>query len=90
MRKSPTIPYATLSLALLITIIQVMRSIGGSYNELVFANLIVVSWELLYNQPWRILTSPFIHHNLLHYFENLFFSCCLGGKLSAHTDGLFS
>jgi hypothetical protein len=39
MRKPPTIPYATLSLALLITIIQVMRSIGGSYNELVFAKV---------------------------------------------------
>ena len=78
MRKPPTIPYATLALALLITIIQVLRSIGGSYNEIISANLNIGSWESLYNQPWRILTSPFIHHDPLHFLQNLVFLLLFG------------
>ena len=73
-----TIPFVTLSLALIITIIQIFRSLGGSYNEFVFVNLHHGSWETFYNQPWRILTSPFIHQNILHFLENLFFLLLFG------------
>lgn len=81
MRNSRTVPYVTLALALPLTIIQIFRSIGGSYNELVLTNFHHGSWELLYNQPWRILTSPFIHQNLLHFFENLFFLLLFGQQI---------
>ena len=75
------IPFATLILAILITIIQILRSLGGNYNEFVLTNLNVGSWELLYEQPWRILTSPFIHQNPIHYFENLFFLLLFGFQI---------
>lgn len=75
------IPVVTLILALLITVIQILRSLSGSYNEFVFTNLDVGSWELLYEQPWRILTGPFIHQNLIHYFENLFFLLLFGFQI---------
>ena len=80
-RSPRKIPYATLSLALIITVIQAFRLIGGSYNELVMANLNITSWELLYTQPWRILASPFIHHNLLHYLQNLVFFLLFGWQI---------
>lgn len=75
------IPFVTLILALLITIIQILRSFGGNYNEFVLTNLNVGSWELLYEQPWRVLTSLFIHQNLIHYFENLFFLLLFGFQI---------
>ncbi|HSM72494.1 MAG TPA: rhomboid family intramembrane serine protease [Anaerolineales bacterium] len=75
------IPYATIIIALLITIIQVFRMIGGSYEEFVFANLHHWAWEFFYDQPWRMLTSPFIHQNLPHYFENLFFLTLFGFQI---------
>src|SRR6266542_417981 len=76
-----TVPYITLTLAVLITIIQIFRSIGGSYNEFVLTNLNVGNWELLYEQPWRILTSPFIHQDILHFLENLFFLLLFGWQI---------
>jgi membrane associated rhomboid family serine protease len=81
MRASGKVPFATLTLALLITIIQVFRLSGGSYDEFISANLKVVNWELLFNQPWRTLTSPFIHHNPLHFLENLFFLLLFGRQI---------
>lgn len=33
---------------------------------------------MFYNQPWRLITSPFIHQNLLHYLENLVFLLLFG------------
>jgi membrane associated rhomboid family serine protease len=75
------IPIATLTLALLITAVQILRSSGGSYEEFVLANLHHGSWELFYNQPWRILTSPFIHQNILHFSENLFFLLLFGWQI---------
>ena len=69
MSKLRNLPYVTLSLAMLLTIIQVSRSFGD-LDELLKANLNVYSWEILYSQPWRILTSPFLHHNYLHFLEN--------------------
>ena len=76
------IPVVTITLALLITIIQLLRSLGGMYDELVLMNLDWLNWEVIYAQPWRILTSPFIHQNVQHYFENLFFFCCSAIRLS--------
>jgi len=81
MRTSRKIPFTTLTLALLITIIQILRSLGGVYDEFVLTNLDWVNWEVVYAQPWRILTSPFIHQNLPHYFENLFFLLLFGFQI---------
>jgi membrane associated rhomboid family serine protease len=81
MRTRRMVPFVTLTLVLLITIIQIFRSIGGSYDEFVLTNLNVISWELLYNQPWRILTSPFLHQNLLHFLENLLFLLLFGRNI---------
>jgi len=75
------IPFVTLTLALLITIIQILRSLGGIYDEFVLTNLDCVNWEVVYAQPWRIITSPFIHQNLPHYFENLFFLLLFGFQI---------
>ncbi len=71
-------PFATIILVLVITIIQVLRMFGGSNEAFIMDNFNVITWEILYNQPWRILTSPFIHQNLLHYLENLFFLLLFG------------
>lgn len=76
-----TVPFVTLGLALIITLIQIFRSIGGSYNEFVLTYFDVSSWKLLYIQPWRILTSPFIHQNILHSLENLFFLLLFGRQI---------
>jgi len=75
------IPFATIIIALLITIVQVFRMLGGSYEEFVFVNLHHWAWGYFYNQPWRMLTSPFIHQNLLHYLENLFFLTLFGFQI---------
>ena len=81
MRTGRKIPYATIVLAILITIIQIFRLAGGSYEEFIFTNLHHGTWERFYNQPWRMLTSPFIHQDLLHYFENLFFLLLFGFQI---------
>lgn len=81
MQRLRPIPYATLALALLISIIQISRMNGESYNEFLQANLNVLSWSNLYSQPWRILTSPFLHQNLLHYLENLVFLLLFGWQI---------
>lgn len=81
MHKSQTIPIVTITLALLITMIQILRSWGGRYDELVLMNLDWLNWEVVYAQPWRILTSPFVHQNLPHYFENLFFLLVFGYQI---------
>jgi len=72
------IPIATVTLALIISIIQALRLSGGKYEEIVFAHLHHGNWETFYNQPWRMITSPFIHQNLLHYLENLVFLLLFG------------
>jgi membrane associated rhomboid family serine protease len=81
MRNSRTIPVVTITLALLITMIQILRSLGGRYDEFILTNLDWLNWEVVYAQPWRILTSPFIHQNLPHYFENLFFLLLFGYQI---------
>ena len=81
MRTSRKIPFVTLTLALLITIIQILRLLGGRYEEFVFANLHHGTWEVFYNQPWRMITSPFIHQNILHYLENLVFLLLFGFQI---------
>jgi hypothetical protein len=72
MNTSRTIPYATLTLALIITVIQVSRMLGGVYEDFVLTNLHIANWEWFYTQPWHMLTSSFMHqHNILHYLGNL-------------------
>lgn len=75
------IPFATIILALIITVIQIFRMIGGSYEGFVFDHLHHGNWETFYNEPWRMITSPFIHQNLPHYFENLFFLALFGFQI---------
>jgi membrane associated rhomboid family serine protease len=81
MRNSRPIPVVTITLALLITMIQILRSLGGIYDEFILTNLDWVNWVVVYDQPWRMLTSPFIHQNLLHYLENLFFLLVFGYQI---------
>jgi membrane associated rhomboid family serine protease len=81
MKAPPRTPYATLILAAIITIIQGIRMLGGSSGDTVYDSLVVPSWEALYGQPWRILTSPFLHQNVLHYLENLFFLLLFGWQI---------
>ena len=80
MSKLRNLPYVTLSLALLVTIIQISRSFVD-IDELLTANLNVYSWEILYSQPWRILTSPFLHRDYLHFLENLVFLLLFGWQI---------
>ena len=75
------IPFVTITLALLITVIQILRSLGGDYDEFILTNLDWLNWEVVYAQPWRVLTSPFIHQNLPHYLENLLFLLIFGYQI---------
>ena len=79
--KIQKVPFVTLTLALLITVIQILRSLGGRYDELVLMNLDWLNWEVIYAQPWRILTSPLIHQNWNHFFENLIFLSLFGHQI---------
>jgi membrane associated rhomboid family serine protease len=72
---------ATLPLAALITILHIVRLSGHSAGAFINANLNVVSWELLYSQPWRLLTSTFLHQDLPHFLGNLFFLLLFGRKI---------
>ena len=76
------IPIATVALAIIITIIQVLRLSGGKYDEFVLAHLHHGNWETFYNQPWRMITSSFMHHHdILHYLGNLVTLCLFGWKI---------
>lgn len=75
------IPIATITLALIITTIQMFRLLGGQYEDFIFAHIHHGNWETFYNQPWRMLTSPFIHQNPLHYLENLVFLLLFGFQI---------
>lgn len=77
MPDSGKIPFVTLAIALIITMIQ----IANFFNpNAVRANL-SADWTLLYAQPWRVITSPFIHHDLPHYLNNLVFLCLFGWQI---------
>jgi len=93
MRNSRNIPIVTIAIALVITVIQILRSLGGRYDEFIITNFDWVNWEVFYTHPWRLLTSSFIHHNLFHYFANLFWLCLFGWMIepnygSAKTLGI--
>ena len=90
MRTGRNIPYATIVLAILITIIQIFRLAGSSYEEFIFANLHHGTWGVFYNQPWRMLTSPFIHQDILHYFENLLFLLLFGFQIERKHGGKYT
>jgi membrane associated rhomboid family serine protease len=82
MNQPRTIPYATLILALMITVIQVFRMLGGVYEQFVLTNLHIANWEWFYTQPWRMVTSSFMHqHNILHYLGNLVTLCLFGWQI---------
>lgn len=82
MNQPRTIPYATLTLALIITVIQVFRMLGGIYEQFVLTNLHIANWEWFYTQPWRMVTSSFMHqHNILHYLGNLVTLCLFGWQI---------
>ena len=49
MHNSRAAPVITLTLALLLTIFQIFRSVGGSYDEFVLRNFDVGRWALLYD-----------------------------------------
>jgi len=92
--RNLNIPFFTIAIALVITAIQILRSLGGRYDEFILANLDWVNWEVFYAQPWRMLTSPFIHHNLSHFLNNLVFFCLFGWQVerkhgSVKTLGIF-
>lgn len=50
-RSLRNIPLGTLTLALIITGIQILRMGGGSYEEWVVTNLGIPDWETFYSQP---------------------------------------
>lgn len=57
-------------------------------------NLDWLNWDTIYDQPWRTLTSPFIHNHLLEFFVNLITLCLFGWKIEpvygrAKTLGIF-
>lgn len=81
MNSPRTAPYATLTLAIVITIIQVIRLLGGVYEEFLFTHLNHGNWDVFYSQPWRLITSPLIHQNPLHYLENLIFLLLFGFQI---------
>jgi len=81
MRNSRNIPFVTITIALVITVIQILRSLGGRYDEFILTNFDWLNWDTVYAQPWRILTSPFIHNTLLEFFVNLLTLCLFGWKI---------
>lgn len=83
------IPIATVTLALIITIIQVLRLSSGTYEEFVFAHLHHGNWETFYNQPWRMITSPFIHRDFLHYLGNLIWLLFFGYQIEKIYGGKY-
>ena len=94
MPKSRTIPVVTITLALLIMMIQIFRSLGERYDEFILTHLDWVNWEVFYAEPWRPLTSPFLHHDLSHFFNNFVFLCLFGWQVernhgSIKTLGIF-
>lgn len=78
MLKLRPIPYATLSVALITTIIMLLKLSSENFSAQLSANLNVYNWQVLYDQPWRILTSPFLHHDFLHFLGNLVFLLLFG------------
>jgi len=90
MRNSRNIPIVTIAIALVITVIQILRSLGGRYDEFILTNLDWVNREVFYAQPWRMLTSPFIHHNLSQFFSNLVFLCLFGWQVERKHGALIT
>ena len=74
---SRKIPYVTLALALIVIVLHVLRV---NNQELVWESL-SARWPYLYNQPWRIITSPFLHHDLPHLAFNVVFLCLFGWQI---------
>jgi membrane associated rhomboid family serine protease len=79
MQNMRSIPVVTMIIAVLITMIEVL----SLDNRDVVWNSLSAEWTLLYSlhQPWRIVTSPFLHHDLVQFFNNLVFLCLFGWQV---------
>ncbi|MDX1413895.1 MAG: rhomboid family intramembrane serine protease [Candidatus Promineifilaceae bacterium] len=73
-RKTPII---TLTLALIVSVVYLLRLINGEAAW----EYLSARWFLFYNQPWRLVTSPFLHHDLPHVVINLVFLCLFGWQI---------
>ena len=76
-----TFPSATLSIVVLSTIIQVLNIIGEPTSFWLYTNFNITNWDNLYNQPWRMITSSFLHNNFFHYLGNISTLLLLGWRL---------
>jgi len=81
MQNSRKIPFVTITIALVITVCQTLRSMSGRYDEFILTNFDWLNWDTVYAQPWRIITSPFIHNNLLEFLVNLLTLFLFGWKI---------
>jgi membrane associated rhomboid family serine protease len=72
---------ATAVLLSAITIVQLFTLAGGRFGQVVWDYLDVHGWHQLYNQPWRILTSPFLHQDFLHFLGNALFLVAFGWQI---------
>jgi membrane associated rhomboid family serine protease len=70
------IPFVTLTLTVIVIMIQINRMSEGYYNTLYFS---LASWfPDLFDQPWRVITSAFLHQNLWHFLDNLLWLVLFG------------
>ena len=84
------IPFVTIIIALITTTIYLLSLLN---RDAMWANL-SADWALLYRQPWRIVTSPFLHHDFFQLLNNLVFLCLFGWQVerkhgSITTLGIF-
>jgi membrane associated rhomboid family serine protease len=71
------VPFVTIIIALLTTAIYLLSLLN---RDAMWANL-SADWTLLYRQPWRIVTSPFLHHDFFQFLNNLVFLCLFGWQI---------
>lgn len=77
MHESRRIPLVTIIIALMTTTIYLLSLLD---RDAMWANL-SADWVLLYRQPWRIVTSPFLHHDFFQFLNNLAFLCLFGWQI---------
>jgi len=81
MRTHRTVPFVTLTLALISTVIKIVWLMGRDYSAWITANLDVLSWPTFYDQPWRVFTSPFIHRDIVGFLVNVAFLLLFGWQI---------
>jgi membrane associated rhomboid family serine protease len=77
MRNLRRVPIVTITIALMTTIIYILDTLN---HEEMWARL-SADWTLLYHQPWRLISSPFLHHNFFHFIGNLLFLILFGWQI---------